>query len=53
MIERASVFAAGELRSDNALRGLERAHFIDRLAYHYDQVNYIHPCRGCSGIASQ
>jgi cell filamentation protein len=59
MIERASVFAAGELRSDSALRGLDRAHFIDRLAYHYDQVNYIHrsaratgACSGCSGIAS-
>jgi cell filamentation protein len=36
MIERASVFAAGELHSDNALRGLDRGHFIDRLAYHYD-----------------
>ena len=49
MIERASVFAAGELRSDNALRGLDRAHFIDRLAYHYDQVNYIHPYREGNG----
>jgi cell filamentation protein len=49
MIERASVFAAGELRSDNALRGLDRAHFIDRLAYHYDQVNYIHPFREGNG----
>jgi hypothetical protein len=39
MIERASVFAASELHSDNALRGLDRGHFIDRLAYHYDQVN--------------
>jgi cell filamentation protein len=49
MIERASVFAAGELRSDNALRGLDRAHFIDRLAFHYDQVNYIHPFREGNG----
>jgi cell filamentation protein len=49
MIERASVFAAGELRSDNALRGLDRAQFIDRLAYHYDQVNYIHPFREGNG----
>jgi cell filamentation protein len=49
MIERASVFAAGELHSDNALRGLDRAHFIDRLAYHYDQVNYIHPFREGNG----
>jgi len=49
MIERASVFAAGELRSDTALRGLDRAHFIDRRAYHYDQVNYIHPFREGNG----
>jgi cell filamentation protein len=49
MIERASVFAAGELHSDNALRGLDREHFIDRLAYHYDQVNYIHPFREGNG----
>jgi cell filamentation protein len=49
MIERASVFAAGELHSDNALCGLDREHFIDRLAYHYDQVNYIHPFREGNG----
>jgi cell filamentation protein len=49
MIERASAFAAGELHSDNALRGLDRGHFIDRLAYHYDQVNYIHPFREGNG----
>ena len=50
MIERASVFAAGgELHSDNALRGLDRGHFIDRLAYHYDQINYIHPFREGNG----
>jgi cell filamentation protein len=49
MIERASVFAAGELHSENALRGLGRGHFIDRLAYHYDQVNYIHPFREGNG----
>ena len=49
MIERASVFATGELHSDNALRSLDRGHFIDRLAYHYDQVNYIHPFREGNG----
>ena len=49
MIERASAFAAGELHADNTLRGLDRAHFIDRLAYHYDQVNYIHPFREGNG----
>ena len=49
MIERASNFASGELHSDNMLRGLDRQHFIDRLAYHYDQVNYIHPFREGNG----
>jgi cell filamentation protein len=37
MIERASAFAAGELHTDDNLRGLDREHFIDRLAYHSDQ----------------
>jgi cell filamentation protein len=45
MIERASAFAAGKRHADDNLRGLDRERFIDRLAYHYDQVNYIHPFR--------
>jgi cell filamentation protein len=49
MIARASVFATGELDDDNMLRGMDRGHFIDRLAYHYDQVNYIHPFREGNG----
>jgi cell filamentation protein len=49
MIERASAFAAGELHADDNLRGLDRKRFIDRLAYHYDQVNYIHPFREGNG----
>ncbi|MGH3253715.1 MAG: Fic/DOC family protein [Trebonia sp.] len=49
MIERASAFAAGELHADDNLRGLDREHFIGRLAYHYDQVNYIHPFREGNG----
>jgi cell filamentation protein len=49
MIERASAFPAGELQSDNALCGLGREHFIDRLACHYDQVSYIHPLREGNG----
>jgi hypothetical protein len=27
----------GGMHSDNMLRSLDRRHFIDRLAYHYDQ----------------
>ena len=49
MIERAAMFAAGELREDNELRGLPREKFIDRLAYHYDAFNYIHPFREGNG----
>ncbi|WP_028471515.1 Fic/DOC family protein [Nocardioides alkalitolerans] len=49
MIERASVYAAEELRADDHLRGMERGRFIKRLAHHYDQFNYIHPFREGNG----
>ena len=38
-----------ELRADNELRGMRREQFIDRLAYHYDQFNYVHPFREGNG----
>lgn len=31
------------------LRGMRREQFIDRLAYHYDQFNYVHPFREGNG----
>lgn len=49
MIDRAAMFAEGELRGDNELRGMGRDQFIDRLAYHYDAFNYIHPFREGNG----
>ena len=49
MIGRAAGYAAEELRSDNHLRGLERERFVDRLAHHYDQFNYVHPFREGNG----
>ena len=49
MIERAAAFAARELRADDNLRGVSRDRFIDRLAYHYDAFNYIHPFREGNG----
>lgn len=49
MIERSAGFAAEELRADNSLRGMDRDRFIDRLSYHYDQFNYIHPFREGNG----
>jgi cell filamentation protein len=49
MIVRAADFAASELRADGLLRRMERARFIQRLAYHYDSFNYIHPFREGNG----
>lgn len=42
-------FAFAELADDNRLRGLNRESFVDRLAHHYDQVNYLHPFREGNG----
>jgi cell filamentation protein len=49
MIGRAAGYAEGELRADHELRGMSREQFIDRLAYHYDQLNYVHPFREGNG----
>ena len=49
VIDRGSMFAAGELRADDMLRGMDRDQFIDRLSYHYDQCNFIHPFREGNG----
>ena len=49
VIDRGSMFAADELRDDNMLRGMNRDQFIDRLSYHYDQWNFIHPFREGNG----
>lgn len=49
MIGRAAGYAEGELRADHELRGMSREQFIDRLAYHYDQFNYVHPFREGNG----
>jgi cell filamentation protein len=49
MIERAAGFAAEELRAEDMLRGMNRTRFIERLAHHYDQINYVHPFREGNG----
>lgn len=49
MIVRAAGYAERELHADNHLRGMSRDQFIDRLAYHYDQFNYVHPFREGNG----
>lgn len=53
MIERAAHFASEDLQADDFLRGMDRPHFIERLAHHYDQLNYIHPFREGNGRAQR
>lgn len=38
-----------QLRSEDYLRALDRNAFIHRLAFHYEQLNYIHPFREGNG----
>ncbi len=42
-------WAQEELRKDNMLKGFTREIFIERLAYHYDNYNFIHPFREGNG----
>jgi cell filamentation protein len=42
-------FVLNELVKENCLCGLDRRQFIKRLAYFYDQLNYIHPFREGNG----
>ena len=37
------------LADERALKGLSRDEFIQRLAFHYDQINYLHPFREGNG----
>lgn len=52
-IERASMFTFSGLAKEQSLRGLSRDVFIERLAYHYDMVNFIHPFREGNGRAQR
>jgi len=49
MIERSAGFAAEALQEDGFLRGMSREHLVRRLAFHYDQFNYLHPFREGNG----
>ncbi len=49
LIQQASVYAASELHADHDLQKMDRHTFIGRLAYHYDQFNYLHPFREGNG----
>jgi cell filamentation protein len=48
-LQTGAMFAFQELADDKYLRGMDRDTFIDRLAHHYDQVNYLHPFREGNG----
>ena len=52
-ITRAADFVFTELREANYLKILDREAFIERLAYFYDQLNYIHPFREGNGRAQR
>lgn len=42
-------WSRAELEGDNMLKGLGLADFLERLAYHYDNYNYVHPFREGNG----
>jgi cell filamentation protein len=52
-IDRAAGFVFDELRATRGLRGLPPSTFVERLAYFYDQLNYIHPFREGNGRAQR
>lgn len=48
-IEHAATISFTELAEDRFLVGLTRMTFIERLAYHYEKINYIHAFREGNG----
>ena len=42
-------WSRSELLGDKMLKGLERSAFLERLAYHYDNYNFVHPFREGNG----
>lgn len=48
-ITEAANYVFGELAKENYLKGLDKTEFPERLAHHYDQLNYIHPFREGNG----
>ncbi|MGB3414603.1 MAG: Fic family protein [Microbacteriaceae bacterium] len=49
MIENTAEICFRELSEENFLRGLSRDVFVERLAFHYEKINYIHPFREGNG----
>lgn len=52
-INDAANYVFAELIKENCLQGLIKADFVKRLAYFYDQLNYIHPFREGNGRAQR
>ncbi|GAA3908827.1 Fic/DOC family protein [Microbacterium invictum] len=48
-IGHAAAICFAELAEDNHLANLPRAAFVDKLACHYEKINYIHPFREGNG----
>lgn len=48
-ISSAADYVFAELAKENYLKGLGKDEFAQRLAHHYDQLNYIHPFREGNG----
>jgi cell filamentation protein len=48
-IQTAGGYCAEQLQADRLLTGLPRDRFIERLSYHYDAFNFIHPFREGNG----
>lgn len=48
-IESAAEICFRDLADENHLVKLDRSHFIQRLAVHYEKINYIHPFREGNG----
>lgn len=44
-LESAANYVFNELKADNCLQGMARRQFVERLAYFYDNLNYLHPFR--------
>ncbi len=52
-INTAADYVFAELDKERNLQGLSKDEFINRLAYFYDQLNYIHPFREGNGRAQR
>lgn len=52
-INTAADYVFAELDKERNLQGLPKDEFINRLAYFYDQLNYIHPFREGNGRAQR